>query len=546
VKEFASEPLVKRLVDWGVDTVFGLHGDGPDGVVQVFRRHQDRIRLVLVHHEEAAAFMASGYAKTTGKIGVCLATSGPGAVHLLNGLYDAKLDHQPVLAITENQEVQLLGTSFQQEIRLEEVFRDVADYNVRVDVPVQIPGLVDIGIGHAVGRGTVSHITFPSTLEPGAVEGAAWMMAPASAPTAPVFMPAPGTPPASDLERAAAVLNQGSRVALLVGVGGLEAREELLAVAELLASPIVKSLPGKAAVPDDHPMSTGCIGVYGTKPAEDALEGADTLLVVGTNFPYALHLPEPGKVRTVQIETDLLRVVGRSSTEVPLVGDAAETLQALLPLLQRKQDREFLRQSQAAMARWRERLTALEAPGHDPIRPQYLMRVVDRLAADDAVLASDSGVTAVWSARHFDVRGDRSYLVSANLNTMSAGLPYMIAAQWAHPGRQCIAFVSSEGFAKLMAEFLTAAEYDLPIKVVVNNTSAQRGQLQAEARGGRTRAPASFAAWASACGALGLRVEGAAEIEDAIEQALKYEGPALVDVVVNPAELPRPAVLGGA
>src|SRR6266700_2111161 len=249
-------------------------------------------------------------------------------------------------------------------------------------------------------------------------------------------------------------------------------------------------------------MSTGCIGVYGTKPAEDALEGADTLLVVGTNFPYALHLPEPGKVRTVQIETDLLRVVGRSSTEVPLVGDAAETLQALLPLLQRKQDREFLRQSQAAMARWRERLAALEAPGHDPIRPQYLMRVVDRLAADDAVLASDSGVTAVWSARHFDVRGDRSYLVSANLNTMSAGLPYMIAAQW--------------------------------------------GQLQAEARGGRTRAPASFAAWASACGALGLRVEGAAEIEDAIEQALKYEGPALVDVVVNPAELPRPAVLGGA
>jgi pyruvate dehydrogenase (quinone)/pyruvate oxidase len=544
VKEFASEPLVRRLIDWRVDTVFGLHGDGPDGVVRGFQRHRDQIHLVLVHHEEAAAFMASAYAKTTGRVGVCLATSGPGAVHLLNGLYDAKLDHQPVLAITENQEVQLLGTSFQQEIRLEEVFGDVADYNVRVNVPVQIPAMVDIGIGHALARGTVSHITFPASLEPAAVEAAPWLLAPASAPTAPVFVPAPGTPPASELEQAAAVLNQGSRVALLVGVGALGARGELLAIAELLASPIVKSLPGKAAVPDDHPLSTGCVGVYGTKPAEEALEGADTLLVVGTNFPYRRHLPEPGKVRTVQIVTDLQRVSERNAAEVPLVGDAAETLQALLRLVHRKQDREFLRRSQAAVARWRERLAALEAP-QDPIRPQYLMRVVDRLAADDAVLASDSGIAAVWSARHFDVRADRGYLVSANLNAMSAGLPYVIAAQWAHPGRQCIGFVSSEGFAKLMAEFLTAVEYDLPVKVIVGNTSAQRGQLQAEARGAQSRPPTSFAAWARACGALGVRVEHAAEVDDAVRQALAHGGPALVDVLVDPAELPRPAVLGG-
>lgn len=545
MKEFASEPLVRRLIDWGVGTVFGLHGDGPDGIVQVFRRHRDSIRLVLVHHEEAAAFMASGYAKTTGQVGVCLATSGPGAVHLLNGLYDAKLDHQPVLAITESQEVQLLGTSFPQEIRLEEVFRDVADYNARVNVPVQIPAMVDIGIGHALARGTVSHITFPATLEPAAAETAPWLLAPASPPTAPVFLPAPGTPPAGDLERAAAVLNQGSRVALLVGAGGLDARQELLAIADLLASPIVKSLPGKAAVPDDHPLSTGCVGVYGTKPAEEALEGADTLLVVGTNFPYLRHLPEPGKVRTVQIATDLQRVAERNATEVPLVGDAAETLQALLPLVHRKQDREFLRRSRASVAHWRERLAATEVP-HDPVRPQYLMRVVDRLAASNAILASDSGVTAVWSARHFDVRGSRSYLISANLNAMSAGLPYVIAAQWAQRRRQCIGFVSSEGFAKLMAEFLTAVEYNLPVKVVVCNTSAQRGQIQAEARGGQTRPPASFAAWATACGALGLRVEQAAEVEGAVARALAHDGPALVDAVVDPAEVPRPAVLGGA
>jgi len=544
VKEFVAELLVDRLVDWGVDTVFGLPGDGTDGVLGVFRRRADQIRLVLVHHEEAAAFMATGYAKATGTLGVCLATSGPGAIHLLNGLYDAKLDHQPVLAITELLDSQLLGTSFRQELRLERVFDDVADYNVRVDVPVQVPAVVDIAIGHAMARGTVSHITFSHDLRTG-VDTSYWVaMTPSATPaTAPMFVPAPGVPPANELEQAAAVLNQGTRRVLLVGVGGLDARAELLAVADKLASPIVKSLPGKAAVPDDHPLTTGCIGALGTRPSEEALAGADTLLVVGTNFPYARHLPDPGRVRTVQIETDLARLTAGSQTEVPLIGDAAETLQALLPLLHPADDRSFLDRARAGMARWREQLATAEdgdqasrgpGSGAGPVRPQYLARTVDRLAAGDAVLCSDSGTVATWSARHFDVRGGRHYLLSANLATMAAGLPYAIAAQWARPGRQCIAYVGSDGFTKLMAELLTATEQQLPVKVVVSNAAPPSRLLEPGAG-----AVADCALWARACGGLGIRVERAEEVEPALRAVLAHPGPALVDVLVDPSELPE-------
>jgi len=551
VREFAADLLVGRLVDWGVDTVFGLPADAADGVVEAFGRHGDRIRLVLVHHEEAAALMASGYAKATGRLGVCLATSGPGALRLIGGLYDAKLDHQPVLAVTECQEIQLLGTGFQQELQLEKAFEDVADYNVRVNVPVQIPAVVDIGIGHALATGTVSHITFPPDLEETTADPSPWMlMTPTGAPpTAPLFTAGPGVPPDADLRRAAEVLNQGSRVAMLVGAGGLAATEELLAVAERLGSPIVKSLPGKAAVPDDHPLTTGCAGALGTRPSGDALAGSDTLLVVGTNFPWAGSLPDPGKVRTVQVQTDLARLGAAAAAEASLVGDAAETLQALLPLLDRKRERGFLEEVQAGMARWRRRLREVEDGRRDPVQPQYLMRAIDRHAADDAILAADSGMVATWSARHFDVRGGRQYLLSANLATIAAGLPYAVAAQWAHPGRCCIAATGSDGFAKVMGELLTAIAYRLPVKVVVSNTSAIGGRLrtQPEGRSGDgTGGTTDFASWAAANGAMGLRVERAAEVDEAVRRAFDHPGPALVDVTVDPEERPRPALAGGA
>ena len=534
MKDLASDLLVDRLVDWGIDTVFGLPGDGADGVERAFRRRADRIRLVVVSHEEAAALMAAGYAKATGNVGVCLATSGPGAIRLLDGLYDAKLERQPVLAVTELQENRLLGVAHPQELHLEKVFDDVADYNVRVDVPVQIPAVVDIAIGHSMARGTVSHITFPHEL-PDTNEHSPWVvMAPAAtAATAPLFLPVPGVPPRDELERAAELLGGGARVAVLAGLGALGAREELLKVADTLASPIVKSLPGKPAVPDDHPLSSGCVGMFGTRPARQALEQADALLVVGTNFPYARHLPEPDRVRVVHLETDLGRVGPRTPRAMALIGDAQETLQALLPLLDRAHDRSFLAAAQEAMRGWRAELAAVEDGGRTPVRPPYLARVVDRLAADDAILATDSGAVATWPARHFDVRGGRRFLLSASLGSMAAGLPYAVAAQWAYPECQCIAYVGSDGFAKLMGELLTAVHHRLPVKVVVNNATAA-------ARAGAASAPPDFALWAEACGCLGLRVEKPHELEQALARALADPGPALLDVLVNPEETPAP------
>ena len=364
--------------------------------------------------------------------------------------------------------------------------------------------------------------------------------------TAPTFTPPPGLPRQGDLERAARVLNEGTKVVLLVGAGALGARDEVLAVAERLAAPVVKTLPGKAVVPDDHPLTTGGIGLLGTRPSEEAMEGADTVFMVGTNFPYTKHLPEPGQVRTVQVDADAVRAGNRMPTEVPLVGDAAETLAALLPLLEAKAGRGFLEQAQAGMADWRAKLAAMEDGDRDPIQPQYLMRVVDRLAADDAILAADSGTIATWAARHFDIRGRRQFYLSGNLASMAPGLPYVIAAQLAHPGRQCIAFVGDGGFAMLMAEFDTACRYGLPIKVVVNN-NASLGQILWEQMilgypefGVRFSQPMRFAPFAQSCGGLGLQVEKAAEVEGAVAEALAHPGPALVDVTVNPDEPPLP------
>ncbi len=549
MEKIAADLLAERLVAWGVDTIFGLPGDGINGIMEGLRRHQDRLRFVLVHHEEAAAFMACGYAKSTGRLGVCLATSGPGGIHLLNGLYDAKLDHTPVLAITGMQEMNLLGTGYQQEVHLDRVFNDVAEYSVMALTPTQVPTLVDMAVRHALARRTVSHITFPNDLQiaPAGEEPYGGGPAPARAPaTAPVFLPAPGQPRADELRQAADVLNAGSKVAMLVGAGALHARDEVLAVADTLASPIVKTLPGKAVVPDDHPLTTGGVGLLGTKPSEDVMEGCDTLLMVGTNFPYTKHLPSPGQARCVQIEADPIRAGNRLPTEVPVIGDAKLALAALLPLLRRQEDRGFLSTAQAGMSDWRSRMDAVAGNTSEPIQPQYLMRVVDRLAADDAILTSDSGTIATWSARHFDIRGDRQYYLSGNLATMAPGLPYAIAAQWAHPGRQVIAFVGDGGFGMLMAEFDTAVRYRLPIKVIINN-NASLGQILWEQMvlgypefGVRFEQQLDFAPWAESCGGRGIKVAKADELGQAISEAFAFPGPALVDVDVNPDEPPMP------
>ena len=548
MKRIASELLVERLIDWGVDTVFGIPGDGINGIMEGFRRHRDSIRFVLVQHEEAAAFMATGYAKSTGRLGVCLATSGPGGLHLLNGLYDAKLDHAPVLAITGMQSTSLLGTRYQQEVHLDRVFEDVAEYNAMVHVPVSIPALVDNAVRTALTRRTVTHLTFPVDIQEAdpdlnPFEGGLGVGRVPS--TEAVWLRPRMIPSDTDLRTAADLLNGAERVALLVGAGALGAGAEVLATADTLAAPIVKSLLGKAVVADDHPLTTGGLGLLGTRPSEDVMDGCDALLMVGTSFPFTAFLPE--KARVIQIEADPTRAGARIATDVPLVGDAVETLRALIPLLERKPDRAFLEDAQHGMVEWRQRLASLENPDRDPIQPQYLARLLDRHAADDAILCSDSGTIATWAARHFDIRGNRAFYLSGNLATMAPGLPYAIAAQWAHPGRQCIAFVGDGGFAMLMAELLTAVRYDLPVKVVVCNNGVL-GQILWEQmalgypeHGVRFQGPANFAAWADAAGCLGVRVEHAKDLEPAIEAAFAHSGPALVDVVVNPDEPPMPA-----
>jgi pyruvate dehydrogenase (quinone) len=547
VAQIASEALTQRLIDWDVDTVFGLPGDGINGIMEGLRRRQDKIRFVLVHHEEAAAFMATAYAKATGKIGVCLATSGPGGIHLLNGLYDAKMDHMPVLAITGMQETSVLGTGYQQEVPLDRLYEDVAEYDIMISNPVQIPAVTDLAIRTAYARRGVAHITVPNDIQVADAGADPWQhVAPASAPkTAPVYLQPPGMPSVGDLQRLADYLNEGRKIAILVGAGALHAREEVIAVAEALDAPVVKTLSGKAVLPDDSPYTTGGIGLLGTKPSEDLMDEIDTLFMVGTNFPYTKHLPS--SARTAQVEIDPTRAGSRIPTEVPVVGDAKQALHGLLPLLKPRSDNSFLRKYQGEMNTWRKKMSSLEDASRDPIAPQYLMAAVNDLATDDAILTCDSGTIATWAARHWMIRGDRQFYLSGNLATMAPGLPYAVAIQHAFPERQVIAFVGDGGFAMLMAEFLTAVQHQLPIKVVINNNNAL-GQIMWEQmvlgypeHGVRFADPVpNFAAFATANGGFGAKVTEPGELKDAVRRALGHPGPAILDVNVNPAEPPMP------
>ncbi|GIF02823.1 thiamine pyrophosphate-dependent enzyme [Actinoplanes siamensis] len=544
-----SQVLISRLADWGVDTVFGLPGDGINGLMEGLRRNADRVRFVLVHHEEAAAFMASAHAKATGKIGVCLATSGPGGIHLANGLYDAALDHAPVLAITGMQETSVLGTGYQQEVDLTKLYADVAVYNQLVVNPQQLPGLVDLAIRHAyAGRG-VAHLCVPNDIQVAAAgEDPYQHVAPANPPhTAPIYLDPPVRPRDEDLDRAVHLLDGAGRTAILAGVGARGAGTLVEVLAETLGAPVVKTLPGKMVLPDDSPYTTGGLGLLGTAPSEELMGDIDTLVMLGTNFPYTKHLPEPGKVKVLQIDLEPARVGTRLPTDVPLVGDVAATLEALLPRLRRHADRGHLEKYQAAMRDWRAKMTALQDPDRDPIAPQYLAACIDGLASDDAVLCCDSGTIATWAARHFTIRGEREFYLSGNLATMAPGLPYAIAIQHAFPHRQVIALQGDGGFAMLMAEFSTACRYQLPITVVINNNNSL-GQILWEQmvlgypeHGVRFGEPQpDYAAWARASGGFGARITAPGDLRQALAEALAHPGPALLDVAVDPNEPPMP------
>jgi pyruvate dehydrogenase (quinone) len=361
-------------------------------------------------------------------------------------------------------------------------------------------------------------------------------------------VPAPVRPADDDLQAAAELLNAAERPAILAGIGARGAGPLVELTADVLGAPIVKSLMGKMVVPDDSPFALGGLGLLGTAPSEDLMAECDTLLMIGTNFPYTKFLPEPGRAHVVQIDAEPTRAGTRIPTDVPLVGDAAATLESLLPRLRRREERQHLRRYQDKMHDWRERMTALENPSRSPIAPQYLAAALDRAAARDAILCCDSGTVATWAARHWQVTGGREFYLSGTLATMAPGLPYAIALQHEYPGRQCIAFVGDGGFAMLMAEFHTAARYGLPVKVVINNNNAlgmivwEQMVLGFPEFGVRFGDPSpDYAAWARGCGGFGARVEDPAALPAALSEALAFDGPALLDVAVDANEPPMPA-----
>ena len=565
----ASDHMIEALTEWGVDTIFGLPGDGINGILEALRTHREKVRFIQVRHEEAAAFAACAYAKFTGRLGVCLATSGPGAIHLLNGLYDAKIDGAPVLALTGQQYSDLLGTHYQQEVDLLALYKDVAAYNMQFQGPADITNLVNTACRTALSRRTVAHLTFPIDYQ--VAEGDEKFLVhhggppktpgPADLEFVPGFYTGNGQfplqgramdsadlpkPSAASLEHAAAILNAGDRVAILVGHGALHARAEVEQVAELLAAPVSHALLGKTVLPDEHPYAIGGLGLLGSYTSDTVMEGCDTLLMIGTNFPYSKHLPKPDQARAVQIDIEETNIGLRFPIEVGLVGDSKSTLRSLVPLLQRKADRSFLERAQKNKAEWNKGLEAEAARMDMPMKPQVVAHVLGEMAADDAIITGDSGTNTTWIARNFKARGSQMFSCSGNLATMAPGLPYAIGAQVAYPDRQVIAFVGDGGFTMLMGEMLTAVKYKLPIKVVIvkNNYLGQIKWEQIVFLGnpeyGVDLQPADFAAWARAAGAEGYTLEDPRQARDVISRFLASPNPAVLEAVVDPNEPPLP------
>jgi pyruvate dehydrogenase (quinone) len=538
--------LIERLIDWGVDTIFGLPGDGVNGIFESLRTNQDRIRFIQVRHEEAAAFAACGYAKFTGRLGVCLATSGPGGIHLLNGLYDAKFDGQPVLAITGHTFHDLIGTHYQQDVDLDKLFMDVAAFTQRLMGPHHVNNLVDEAIKTALSQRAVAHITIPKDIqdwEESETERSASNLPHHSAD---LFAAAYPLPPSDLLQEAAALINQGERVAILVGAGCLGARGEILELAELTGSPIIKALLGKAVVPDDSPYTTGGIGLLGTAPSQEAMEDCDTLVIAGSSFPYLEFYPKPGKAKTIQIDIDSARIGLRHPADVGLVGNCQDVLRALLPLVHRKEDRSFLEESQERMKKWNEIMETRGTRTDMPLKPQVVTYELNKLIADDAIITADSGTIATWAARYIQIRGDMKFSLSGTLATMANSLPYSVGAAVAYPDRQVICIVGDGGFTMLMGELATMVKYNLPVKVIIfkNNTLGmikwEQMVLEGNPQFGVDLQPIDFAAYARACGAAGYTVEEPGQTASVLREALTHPGPAVVEAVIDPNEPPLP------
>src|SRR5947209_4783867 len=507
---------------------------------------QHKIRFIQVRHEEAAAFMACGHAKYTGRLGVCLATSGPGGIHLLNGLYDAKLDGAPVLAITGLQFHDLIHRYTKQDVELDKTFIDACVYNTRVMGPAHVENTVNLACRAAIANAGPAHITMPVDMQSLPLKSDTPSERNISHHVSAVRAGIAATPPGDMLDRAAAILNEGEKVCILAGRGALRARDELAAIADKLAAPVAKALLGKAALNDTHPHCTGGVGLLGTEPSQDALAGCDTLLIVGSAFPYLEFYPKPGQARAVQIDNDGMRIGLRYPVECGLVGDAAATLRALTSRVKRKENREFLETAQNGMTEWRKSLAEQGELRDSPMKPQVVAYEMNKLLVDDCIIATDSGTNTSLAARYLDIRPGMMFSVSGNLASMACGLPYANAAALAFPGRQVVAFVGDGGLSMLMAELATAAKYDLNVKIVVlkNNSLGQIKWEQMAFLGnpefGCELYPIDFSAVAKACGVKGFSVSDPAQCGAVLREAFEASGPALVEAAVDGNEPPLP------
>ncbi|GAB3432740.1 thiamine pyrophosphate-requiring protein [Actinophytocola sediminis] len=554
VSETVGDYLLARLRDWGVEQVFGYPGDGINGIVVAFGEAGNRPRFVQTRHEEMAALAAVGYAKFSGKVGVCLATSGPGAIHLLNGLYDAKLDHVPVVAIVGQTARSAMGGSYQQEVDLQALFKDVAsEYLVEVNVPEQLPNALDRAMRTAQASRAPTALIIPADVQEEAYH-----------PPRHEFKHVPSSPPShpstvavaaeDEIGRAAEVLNAGAKVAILVGQGARNAADEVRKVAELTGAGVAKALLGKDVLPDDLPYVTGSIGLLGTRPSWDLMANCDTLLIIGSSFPYSQFLPEYGKARGVQLDVDGRLVGMRYPTEVNLVGDAKSTLTRLIPLLARNENRSWRTEVESNVARWWdiiERQAMVEA---DPINPMRIVLELSRRVPQDAVITADSGSAANWYARNLRMRGRMRGSLSGTLATMGPAVPYAIGAKFADSSRPVIALVG-DGAMQMngLAELLTIGHYrhlwtDQRLVVcVLHNNDLNQVTWELRALGGapkfaesQTLPDVSYADFARAIGLGGITVETVEDLGPAWDRALAADGPVVLDVHCDPDIPPIP------
>ena len=545
-----ADIVAEALLDWKVEVIFGLPGDGINGFMEALRRRKDKIKFILVRHEESAAFMACAYAKYTGKLGVCVATSGPGAIHLLNGLYDAKLDNTPVLSITGSTYSDLMNSNYQQDVNLLQLFSDVTVYNNMINRPEHAEMTVDIACRSALSLRGVSHLTIPIDVQEMKLKGR-YSRHKVPGHTSDFYANIT-VPDRGLLEDAANILNSGRKIVLLVGQGALSAGDEVIQVAEKLEAPVVKALLGKAVIPDDHPVCIGGLGLLGTEPATDSMNEADTLLMIGTSFPYIDYLPKPGQARGIQIDIKPNNIGLRYPVEIGLVGDSKLVLSELLPLLRQRGETErgFLKSKQDSMLDWNKLMKEQSSRTDRPIKPQAIANAVSELIEDNAIISVDCGTNTSWAAQYINIRKGMKFSLSGTLATMACGLPYAIAAQIAFPDRQCIAFVGDGGFTMLMGEFATAVQYNLPIKIIVikNNTLGMIRWEQMAFLGnpeyGVEFTPIDFVKFAEACGGIGYAIKEPDEIRSIMEQAMKIDKdrrkPVIIEATVDPFEPPMP------